>query len=33
MEEADALYGVTMPEKGVSTVLAIDLVQAESMDN
>ncbi|MBR1497940.1 MAG: chromosome segregation protein SMC, partial [Oscillospiraceae bacterium] len=29
MEEADVLYGVTMQEKGVSTVLSIDLAEAE----
>ena len=29
MEEADMLYGVTMQEKGVSTVLSIDLEEAE----
>ena len=29
MEEADMLYGVTMQEKGVSTVLNIDLNEAE----
>ena len=29
MEEADALYGVTMMERGVSTVLDIDLNEAE----
>ena len=29
MEEADVLYGVTMQEKGVSTVLNIDLDEAE----
>ena len=28
MEEADFLYGVTMQEKGVSTVLALDLEEA-----
>ena len=31
MEEADVLYGVTMQEKGVTTVLAIDLEEAERM--
>ena len=29
MEEADVLYGVTMQEKGVSTVLNVDLEEAE----
>ena len=29
MEEADMLYGVTMQEKGVTTVLSIDLEEAE----
>lgn len=29
MEEADCLYGVTMQEKGVSTVIELDLEQAE----
>ena len=29
MEEADVLYGVTMQEKGVTTVLAMDLEEAE----
>jgi chromosome segregation protein len=29
MEEADILYGVTMQEKGVSSVLTIDLAEAE----
>lgn len=29
MEEADVLYGVTMQEKGVSTVLSLDLEEAE----
>lgn len=29
MEEADMLYGVTMQEKGVSRVLAVDLEEAE----
>ena len=28
MEEADQLYGVTMQEKGVSTVLAMDMEEA-----
>ena len=28
MEEADQLYGVTMQEKGVSTVLAMDMQEA-----
>ena len=28
MEEADQLYGVTMQEKGVSTVLTMDMEQA-----
>ena len=28
MEEADQLYGVTMQEKGVSTVLAMDMAEA-----
>ena len=31
MEEADVLYGVTMQEKGVTTVLAIDLEEAEAL--
>ena len=29
MEEADVLYGVTMQEKGVTTVLNVDLDEAE----
>ena len=29
MEEADILYGVTMQEKGVTTVLSVDLEEAE----
>ena len=29
MEEADILYGVTMQEKGVSTVISVDLDEAE----
>ena len=29
MEEADMLYGVTMQEKGVSTVISVDLEEAE----
>ncbi len=29
MEEADVLYGVTMQEKGVTTVLSLDLDEAE----
>jgi chromosome segregation protein len=29
MEEADMLYGVTMQEKGVSTVIELDLEQAQ----
>jgi len=29
MEEADVLYGVTMQEKGVTTVLSVDLEEAE----
>ena len=29
MEEADMLYGVTMQEKGVSTVIELDLATAE----
>ena len=29
MEEADMLYGVTMQEKGVSTVIELDLAQAQ----
>ena len=29
MEEADLLYGVTMQEKGVSSVIAVDLEEAE----
>ena len=29
MEEADVLYGVTMQEKGVTTVLTVDLEEAE----
>lgn len=29
MEEADMLYGVTMQEKGVSTVLELDFDQAQ----
>ena len=28
MESADALYGVTMQEKGVSTVLSLDMDEA-----
>jgi chromosome segregation protein len=28
MEEADLLYGVTMQEKGISTVLTLDLEEA-----
>jgi chromosome segregation protein len=30
MEEADMLYGVTMQEKGVSTVLELDFDQAQA---
>ena len=33
MEEADVLYGVTMQEKGVTTVLAMDLEEAEKTLN
>lgn len=33
MEEADVLYGVTMQEKGVTTVLSVDLEQAEKTIN
>ena len=29
MEEADMLYGVTMQERGVSTILSLDLEQAK----
>ncbi|MCD8343986.1 MAG: hypothetical protein LUC19_06345, partial [Oscillospiraceae bacterium] len=29
MEEADILYGVTMQEKGVTTVISVDLDEAE----
>lgn len=29
MEEADILYGVTMQEKGISTVISVDLAEAE----
>ena len=29
MEEADMLYGVTMQEKGVSTVIELDLEDAQ----
>ena len=29
MEEADMLYGVTMQEKGVSTVIGLDLESAK----
>ena len=29
MEEADVLYGVTMQEKGVTTVISVDLDEAE----
>lgn len=29
MEQADVLYGVTMPEKGISKVLSLDLANAE----
>ena len=29
MEEADMLYGVTMQEKGVSTVIQLDLASAQ----
>jgi chromosome segregation protein len=28
MEQADLLYGVTMQEKGVSSVLSVDMPQA-----
>ena len=30
MEEADVLYGVTMQERGVSQVLAVDLNAVET---
>ncbi|MBE6913667.1 MAG: chromosome segregation protein SMC [Ruminococcaceae bacterium] len=33
MEEADMLYGVTMQEKGVTTVLSVDLDEAEKTIN
>jgi len=33
MEEADVLYGVTMQEKGVTTVLSVDLEEAEKTIN
>ena len=30
-EMVDRLYGVTMPEKGISQLVAVDLQKAESM--
>ena len=31
MSKMDKLYGVTMPEKGISQLVAVDLEKAESM--
>ena len=31
MEHADVLYGITMPEKGISTILSLRLKDAEKM--
>ena len=31
MSKMDRLYGVTMPEKGISQLVAVDLQKAESM--
>ena len=31
MSRVDRLYGVTMPEKGISQLVAVDLQKAESM--
>ena len=31
MSKMDRLYGVTMPEKGISQIVAVDLQKAESM--
>ncbi len=33
MEEADVLYGVTMPERGVSRIISLDLDDAEKTVN
>ena len=30
MEIADTLYGVTMPERGISRVLTLNIIDAES---
>jgi chromosome segregation protein len=31
MSRMDRLFGVTMPERGVSQLVSVDLVQAEAM--